>query len=119
MSESRYRQYREWKRGIREHAASQIQTLMRVDRGTAVCPRSFLLLSNTSRFNQADLLKNRIFQLTDEKRQIKQQLKDYDARFVWKHGRPPLKFEKEPIRDIYEAYHAVKAQLAIYSRSLK
>jgi hypothetical protein len=49
--------------------------------------------------------------LTKKKRLIKQQLKDYDARFMKKHGRPPLKFEKEPIRDLYEAYHAIKAKL--------
>lgn len=50
-------------------------------------------------------------QLSKEKRQIKQQLKDYDARFTMRHGRPPLKFEKEPIRNLYESYHAVKAEL--------
>lgn len=49
--------------------------------------------------------------LSKKKRQIKQQLKDYDARFVKKHGRPPLKFEKEPIRGLYETYHAIKANL--------
>ena len=115
---TRYRQYREWKRGIRDHAASQIQTQIRLVHGTAGLSRCFLPLSNLNRLNQEDLTKHRIFQLTDEKRQIKQKLKDYDARFMWKHGRAPLKFEKEPIRDLYEAYHAVKAQLAIYSCGL-
>ena len=53
-----------------------------------------------------------IARLSREKRHIKQQLKEYDVRFMKKHGRPPLKFEKEPIRALYEAYHAIKARLA-------
>ena len=46
-----------------------------------------------------------------EKRRIKQQLKDYDQAFYKQHGRMPLKAEKEPIRDLYEVYHAIKAKL--------
>lgn len=50
--------------------------------------------------------------LSKEKRHIKQLLKDYDLRFKKRYGRPPLKFEKEPIRELYEAYNTIKIQLS-------
>ena len=53
-----------------------------------------------------------IDQLSKRKHHIKQQLKDYDARFLQKHGRPPVKFEKEPIREKYESYRAIKSEIA-------
>ena len=88
---STYRQYRQWKRDIRDHAALQIQALVR---------------SKLARRRKALRL------LLHEKRHLKQQLKDYDHTFLQTHGRLPQKHEKEPIRDLYELYHSIKAQLA-------
>lgn len=50
-------------------------------------------------------------ELQREKKRIKAQLKAFDAEFTRKHGRMPTKSEKEPIRDLYELYHAVKVQI--------
>mmetsp|Transcript_30632 Transcript_30632/g.91841 ORF Transcript_30632/g.91841 Transcript_30632/m.91841 type:complete len:179 (-) Transcript_30632:235-771(-) len=91
---STYRQYREWKFTQR---ATVKDTTKRTDQPATV------------RYAAA------IVQLSKEKRHIKQQLKDYDARFTLRNGRPPLKFEKEPIRNLYESYHAVKAEIALLS----
>jgi hypothetical protein len=45
------------------------------------------------------------------KRDLKQQLKQYDMNFARRHGRMPVKAEKEPIRHLYEAYNALKNQI--------
>mmetsp|Transcript_19238 Transcript_19238/g.60198 ORF Transcript_19238/g.60198 Transcript_19238/m.60198 type:complete len:195 (+) Transcript_19238:576-1160(+) len=107
---STYRQYREWKRDIRDHAASRIQSLVRFTQRATV-------KDTTKRTDQPATVRYAaaIVQLSKEKRHIKQQLKDYDARFTLRNGRPPLKFEKEPIRNLYESYHAVKAEIALLS----
>ena len=123
---STYRQYREWKRDIRDHAAAQIQALVRRrqrrsrarGRGRAApgaagaAPGPVAGPPGDGARVEAAKRREAVAQLSREKRHVKQQLKDYDAKFFKKHGRPPLKFEKEPIRDLYEAYHAIKARLA-------
>lgn len=50
-------------------------------------------------------------ELQARKRDLKQQLKQYDMDFVRKHGRMPVKSEKEPIRHLYEDYNKVKTQI--------
>ncbi|CAB9504210.1 expressed unknown protein [Seminavis robusta] len=51
--------------------------------------------------------------LQSKKRELKQQLKQYDMNFARKHGRMPVKKEKEPIRHLYEEYNALKSQIAM------
>ncbi|KAJ1454729.1 hypothetical protein M885DRAFT_521322 [Pelagophyceae sp. CCMP2097] len=115
---STYRQYREWKRDIRDHAASQIQALARRSAASppssaapagaqAVQPRA----ASAAAPGNDPALKAPLLSLQQEKRRVKQQLKDYDTEFYRTHGRMPQKAEKEPIRQLYEAYHAIKAKL--------
>lgn len=103
---STYRQYRAWKRDIRDQAAAQIQGAARVRMAKK------LQLGTSPRESAFDLNDAHIANLVNEKRRLKQQLKDYDARFLQENGRMPHKFEKEPIRHLYELYHGIKAQLA-------
>lgn len=49
--------------------------------------------------------------LKEERRKIRNQLKEYDATFYKKHNRMPEKREKEPIRHLYEKYNSIRAQL--------
>jgi DNA replication and checkpoint protein len=49
--------------------------------------------------------------LQARKRDLKQQLKQYDMNFARKHGRMPVKAEKEPIRHLYESYNTLKSQI--------
>jgi|TARA_B100000482_G_scaffold25418_1_gene16494 hypothetical protein len=113
---STYRQYREWKRDIRDHAAAQIQALVRRGKRRAAryvpgsCASKTIRSRDDTHFEIARR-RDAVAQLSKEKRIVKQQLKDYDSKFIKKHGRPPLKFEKEPIRDLYEKYHAIKARI--------
>lgn len=46
-----------------------------------------------------------------QKRELKQQLKQYDMSFARRHGRMPVKAEKEPIRHLYERYNALKGHI--------
>lgn len=50
-------------------------------------------------------------ELQVRKRELKQQLKQYDMSFARRHGRMPVKAEKEPIRHLYERYNALKSQI--------
>ena len=50
------------------------------------------------------------------KRELKQQLKQYDMNFAKIHGRMPVKAEKEPIRHLYESYNALKARITYLER---
>ncbi|KAL3918921.1 MAG: hypothetical protein SGILL_004014 [Bacillariaceae sp.] len=47
------------------------------------------------------------------KRDLKQQLKQYDMDFARRHGRMPVKAEKEPIRHLYEKYNSLKGQITV------
>jgi hypothetical protein len=51
-------------------------------------------------------------ELQQRKRELKQQLKQYDMNFHAQHGRMPEKREKEPIRHLYESYNAYKNQIS-------
>lgn len=50
-------------------------------------------------------------ELIARKKELKQQLKQYDIAFARQHGRMPVKAEKEPIRHLYENYNALKNQI--------
>ena len=52
-------------------------------------------------------------ELQARKRDLKQQLKQYDMNFARRHGRMPVKAEKEPIRNLYESYNALKSQISL------
>ena len=97
---STYRQYRDWKRCIRHDAAAAIQGLCRRRRArpmVAAAPRP--------------VQQSTIAQLRLDKRNIKKKLRAYDAQFIAKHGRSPTRFEKEPIRGLYELYYSAKERL--------
>ena len=51
-------------------------------------------------------------ELQQRKRELKQQLKQYDMNFHAQHGRMPEKREKEPIRHLYESYNTYKNQIS-------
>jgi hypothetical protein len=52
-------------------------------------------------------------ELQTRKKELKQQLKQYDMNFARQHGRMPVKSEKEPIRHLYENYNALKSQIQL------
>ena len=52
-------------------------------------------------------------ELQEKKRKLKSQLKKYDMDFARKHGRMPVKAEKEPIRHLYENYNQLKSQITL------
>jgi hypothetical protein len=52
-------------------------------------------------------------ELHAHKMDLKQQLKQYDMNFARKHGRMPVKAEKEPIRHLYEGYNTLKTQIGL------
>jgi hypothetical protein len=54
-----------------------------------------------------------ISDLQARKRELKQQLKQYDMNFARKLGRMPVKAEKEPIRHLYENYNSLKSQITL------
>lgn len=54
--------------------------------------------------------------LQARKRDLKRQLKQYDITFARRHGRMPVKAEKEPIRHLYEAYNNLKSQIGQLER---
>jgi len=56
-----------------------------------------------------DLSNLSLTELQAQKRELKQQLKQYDMSFARRNGRMPVKAEKEPIRHLYERYNALKA----------
>lgn len=117
---STYRQYREWKRDIRDHAATQIQSVARGSlsrRALNVVHTLEAPFDIASPKEEHSVHDEAVEHLLREKRRIKQQLKDYDNRFFKAHGRMPCKLEKEPIRDLYERYHALKAKIAYTARS--
>ncbi|KAG7346274.1 hypothetical protein IV203_005342 [Nitzschia inconspicua] len=58
-------------------------------------------------------------ELQNRKRELKQQLKQYDMNFAKNHGRMPVKAEKEPIRHLYEKYNALKSQITLMEQEGK
>ena len=98
---STYRQYRDWKRCIRHDAAAAIQGLCRRRRARP-------MVSSTQK---PAIQTSTIAQLRLDKRNIKKKLRAYDAQFIAKHGRSPTRFEKEPIRGLYELYYGAKERL--------
>ena len=59
-----------------------------------------------------DLMHLSLPDLQARKRDLKQQLKQYDMNFARKHGRMPVKAEKEPIRHVYEMYNTLKSRIS-------
>lgn len=64
----------------------------------------------------ADMNYLSLAELQNRKRDLKQQLKQYDMNFARRHGRMPVKAEKEPIRHLYESYNALKSQITRMER---
>jgi hypothetical protein len=50
-------------------------------------------------------------ELQARKRDLKQQLKQYDMDFARQYNRMPVKAEKEPIRHLYENYNTLKSEI--------
>ncbi len=55
-------------------------------------------------------------ELQTQKRELKQELKKYDMDFFNRHGRMPVKAEKEPIRHLYEKYNQLKNRITAVER---
>ena len=116
---STYAQYRGWKRGVRDQAATQVQSMYRGVRvrrsrgGVEPRPARPALLPPPTRTALAPIaVGSNTVALTTQKRQLKVRLKAFDSVFVQEHGRLPTRAEKEPIRALYVEYHKVKLALA-------
>lgn len=79
-------------------------------------PRPLGSSPNSSPTNQPDTSNMSFADLQARKRDLKQQLKQYDMNFARKHGRMPVKSEKEPIRHLYESYNTLKGQITEIER---
>jgi len=66
--------------------------------------------------SNTDLGYMNLTELQARKRDLKQQLKQYDMNFARKHGRMPQKPEKEPIRHLYETYNTLKSTITQLER---
>jgi hypothetical protein len=81
--------------------------------GSSPAPKPFSAVPPAP--NQAttatELAQMTVPELHAHKRDLKQQLKQYDMNFARKHGRMPVKAEKEPIRHLYESYNTLKTQI--------
>lgn len=75
-------------------------------------PRPIGSPSNSSSASTSDVNRLPLSDLQARKRELKQQLKQYDMNFARRHGRMPVKAEKEPIRHLYERYNALKSQIS-------
>ena len=73
-------------------------------------PSASPIASSSSR-TSGDLSRLSLPELQARKRELKQQLKQYDMSFARRHGRMPVKAEKEPIRHLYERYNALKGHI--------
>jgi len=73
-------------------------------------PAASPIASSNSR-TSGDLARLSLPDLQGRKRELKQQLKQYDMSFARRHGRMPVKAEKEPIRHLYERYNALKGHI--------
>lgn len=67
--------------------------------------------SGSSSTSTIDYTRLALPDLQAHKRDLKQQLKQYDMTFARRHGRMPVKAEKEPIRHLYEQYNALKSEI--------
>lgn len=67
--------------------------------------------SSVSSTGSGEFSRLSLSELQARKRDLKQQLKQYDMSFARRHGRMPVKAEKEPIRHLYERYNALKSQI--------
>ena len=75
--------------------------------------------SPTDQSPDSTLINMSFSELQARKRDLKQQLKQYDMNFARKHGRMPVKSEKEPIRHLYESYNTLKGQITEMERDGK
>jgi len=72
--------------------------------------------SSPSHSTAANSVSATLNRLQARKRELKQDLKKYDMDFARKHGRMPVKAEKEPIRHLYESYNALKSQITAFEQ---
>lgn len=79
----------------------------------APVPRPIASPSSASSAANSELSRLPLSELQARKRELKQQLKQYDMNFARRHGRMPVKAEKEPIRHLYERYNALKSQISV------
>jgi hypothetical protein len=74
-------------------------------------PLSSPTSQGSSSSTSSDLSHLSLDELQARKRDLKRQLKQYDITFARRHGRMPVKAEKEPIRHLYESYNSLKNQI--------
>jgi hypothetical protein len=83
---------------------------------SSVVPRPNAGSPSVSPTNDADPSTLTFAELQTRKRELKQQLKQYDMNFAATHGRMPVKSEKEPIRHLYESYNRFKTLIVEMER---
>jgi len=83
---------------------------------TSSVPKSYSLRTETSSSSQPSFNGMTFAELQTRKRELKQQLKQYDMEFFNRHGRMPVKQEKEPIRHLYENYNSLKNRISAHER---
>jgi len=83
---------------------------------TSSVPKSYSSRTETSSSPQPSFNGMTFAELQTRKRELKQQLKQYDMNFFNQHGRMPIKQEKEPIRHLYENYNSLKNRISAQER---
>jgi len=98
---------------VRRRSASERDNLPSANSPSPPVPKQYPVApaSPTTAASTSDLNSLSLSELQARKRDLKQQLKQYDMSFARKHGRMPVKAEKEPIRHLYESYNALKSQI--------
>jgi hypothetical protein len=73
----------------------------------------------TGSAESAQVMYARYKELLGEKRELKRLLKKFDEEFAAKHGRLPLKPEKEIMRPKYQKYHEIKHDMDLLRRNIE
>lgn len=86
---------------------------------TASSPRPYPPTLSPAPSSSSDFSTMSLADLQARKRDLKQQLKQYDMNFARRHGRMPVKAEKEPIRHLYESYNSLKNQISVMEQEAR
>lgn len=127
-----YTKYRDIKKAIRDHAATDIQRYIRgylcrsTKKNKTIFQVSDCKETNSTTTEPIHFLEAKVDQhlskipvdiyskyreLLGEKRDLKRKLKRFDEDFESQHGRVPNRSDKEVMRPLYQKYHDVKNQL--------
>lgn len=88
-----------WLAGLKDRLRTFSESASFQDTGT----------TNRIKVGGAQIQKLRVLQLV--KRNLKEELKDYNSSFIAAFKRTPLREDKEPLRPVYEQYHLLKEHI--------